>query len=203
MQNDLIPEQPDQASLEAAIAPRLRGVNLYLIGMMGCGKTTVGKMLAQKLGYRFFDTDATLEHAAGQTVSEIFAQSGEAAFRQLETQVLAELAAYPRLAIATGGGIILNPKNWSYLHHGLVVWLDVPLEQLYYRLKNSTTRPLLQDPNPRQRIYDLLEQRLPLYAQADVQVHLRGRESPEMTAIRTLEAIAQVIKQEQEEKTED
>jgi shikimate kinase len=113
---------------------RLKGLNLYLVGMMGAGKSSTGAALAQGLGYQFFDTDSVLEAAAAQTIPEIFAQQGEAAFRQLETQVLAELSAYQRLVIATGGGIVSRPENWSYLHHGIVVWLDVPLAVLKQRL---------------------------------------------------------------------
>ena len=99
----------------------LKGVNIYLIGMMGVGKTTVAQILAQRLGYRFFDTDTLLEQVAGRTINEIFASEGEAAFRELETKILAELSAYTKIAIATGGGIVLRQQNWSYLHHGLIV----------------------------------------------------------------------------------
>ncbi|GAB4152096.1 MAG: shikimate kinase [Cyanobacteria bacterium J069] len=182
-------------------AQRLRRTNLYLVGMMGCGKTTVGRLVAQKLGYQFFDTDALLETATQQTVAQVFAERGEAGFRELETQILAELSsyAYGSLAIATGGGAVLNPQNWSYLHHGIVIWLDVPAEQLYYRLRHSSTRPLLQDPDPRQRIQEILDQRRPLYAQADVHVQLRGRESPEFVTARVLEAIARAIRSAERE----
>jgi shikimate kinase len=182
-------------------AQRLRRTNLYLVGMMGCGKTTVGRLVAQKLGYQFFDTDALVEAATHQTVAQVFAERGEDGFRELETHILAELSsyAYGSLAIATGGGVVLRPQNWSYLHYGIVVWLDVPAEQLYYRLRHSSTRPLLQDPDPRQRIQDILNQRRPLYAQADVHVQLRGRESPEFVTARVLEAIAQAIRPEASE----
>ncbi|HEY9847630.1 MAG TPA: shikimate kinase, partial [Candidatus Caenarcaniphilales bacterium] len=120
----------------------LRGVNLYLIGMMGAGKTTIGHLLATELNYHFFDTDALVEQLTGQSVAQLFATLGEPAFRQLESQVLAELAAYKNLVIATGGGVVLTPMNWSYLRHGVVAWLDVPVEQLYRRLKTDSTRPL-------------------------------------------------------------
>lgn len=171
----------------------LRGLNLYLIGMMGSGKSTVGKVLADQLGYRFFDTDTLVEQIAKQSVSQIFAEVGEAEFRQLEGQVLRELSAYTRLVIATGGGIILKQDNWSALRHGVIVWLKVPVEQLYQRLQTDTTRPLLQDPNPQAKLQSLLEQRQSLYAQADVQVeHIPG-ESPEQLAQRILEQVKQVI----------
>lgn len=176
----------------------LKGVNLYLIGMMGCGKTTVGRILAQQLGYRFFDTDAVIEQAAGQTVSEIFATAGEAAFRQLETQVLAELSAYKRLAIATGGGIVLHPMNWSYLRHGVVVWLDASIDQLYDRLAGDTSRPLLQDPDPKGRLRSLLDQRRSFYAQADVHTRVPVGASPKQVAIAVLDGIQPILRSETE-----
>jgi shikimate kinase len=174
----------------------LKGVNLYLIGMMGAGKSTLGKRLAQQLGYRFADTDAVIEQAAGQSVSEIFAASGEATFRELETEVLGQLAAYQRMAIATGGGIILQRKNWSYLRHGIVVWLDVPIEDLCDRLQHDTTRPILQGVDLRQKLQTLLDQRQTLYAQADVRITVGKNEAPEPLAHRVLAEIQQVLKPE-------
>lgn len=180
----------------------LKGVNLYLIGMMGSGKTTVGRLLAEQLGYRFFDTDTVIEQVAKQSVSQIFAADGEAIFRQLETQVLAELSAYTRLTIATGGGIVLKRENWSYLHHGIVVWLDVPIAQLLERLQNDATRPLLQTADPAVQLQDLMAQRRSLYAQADVHVVCTSNESPEQVAARTIEQIKQVLKPEKPEANE-
>jgi len=171
-------------------------VNLYLIGMMGAGKSTLGKLLAQELGYRFLDTDAVIEAAAGQPVTEIFATSGEAAFRELETQVLGQAAAYQQMAIATGGGIILQRQNWSYLRHGIVIWLDVPLEQLRDRLEGDSTRPILQGVDLQQKLKTLLEQRQHLYAQADVRIVVDGKESPQQLTIRVLEAIQKSLKPE-------
>ena len=172
----------------------LKGSNVYLIGMMGAGKTTVGKLLAAQLGYRFMDTDAVIEQVTGLPVVELFAQSGEAAFRQMESQVLAELCAYMRLTIATGGGIVLKRENWGYLRHGIVVWLDVPVEQLQTRLEADTTRPLLQDADPATRLQALLEQRQPLYAQADVHIRYNAAETPEEVATRAIEQIKQALK---------
>lgn len=172
----------------------LKGVNLYLVGMMGAGKTTVGRELATRLGYRFIDTDAVIEQLTGQSISQLFASFGEAEFRQLESQVLAEICAYKNLAIATGGGIVMRRENWSYLHHGLIVWLDVPVEQLYARLQSDTTRPLLQDPDPLGKLRSLLEQRQPLYAQADLRVTVSGEETLEQLATRVLEEIPTVLK---------
>jgi shikimate kinase len=171
-----------------------QGINLYLIGMMGSGKTTVGQILAKALKYRFFDTDVVIEQLAKQSVAEIFATSGEAAFRDLETQVLAELSSYHRLAIATGGGIVLQRKNWSHLQQGLVVWLDLPVEQICDRLQGDTSRPLLQNADLREKLTDLLEQRRILYAQADLHIAVQPDETPGQLAVRILDTIPTVLK---------
>ncbi|WP_414548108.1 shikimate kinase [Anabaena sp. CCY 0017] len=172
----------------------LQGINLYLIGMMGAGKTTVGQLLANYLGYRFLDTDDIITQSAGRSINQLFAEEGEAAFRQLESDVLAQVCAYTRLTIATGGGIVLRTENWSYLHHGLVVWLDVPVELLYTRLAEDTTRPLLQDADPLGKLRSLLEERTPLYSQADLKITVRAEETPEEIAHRVMEAIPSVLK---------
>lgn len=187
--------KPMTQSLET-LSERMKGVSLYLVGMMGAGKSTVGRILAKQLSYRFCDTDAIAEQVAGKPITAIFAESGEAAFRALETQVLAEVAAYRRMAIATGGGIVMEPMNWSYLRHGLVVWLDVPTEILYARLKGNTTRPLLQHPNPQQRLEELLEQRRSHYSLADLQICVCPDESPQQVAERVLQGIAGILKPE-------
>lgn len=171
----------------------LKGVSLYLVGMMGAGKTTVGRELATYLGYRFVDTDAVISQVTGKSITQLFADVGEEAFRQLESQVLAEVSAYTNLVIATGGGIVLRRKNWSYLHHGLVVWLDVPVELLYARLAADTTRPLLQDADdPLAKLRVLLEQRQPLYRQADLQITVTN-DTPQQLATRVLEKIPTVL----------
>lgn len=172
----------------------LRGVNLYLIGMMGVGKSTVGDLLAKQLGYTFLDTDSIITQLTGKTINQLFAEEGEPAFRQLESDVLAQVCARKELVIATGGGIVMRRENWSYLHHGLIVWLDAPIELLYTRLAEDTTRPLLQDPDPKGKLRSLLEQRTPLYSQADLHITLREEETPEEIANRVMEAIPSVLK---------
>ncbi len=173
----------------------LKGVNLYLIGMMGSGKTTIGRLLAKELSYHFFDTDALIEQVGGQSIPQIFAETGEPGFRQLETQVLAELSAYKNLAIATGGGIVLNRINWSYLRHGIVIWLDVAVEQLYTRLQqDATPRPLLIDTDPLTKLRMLVEQRQRLYAQADVQVTIAENVTSEQVVVQVLQAVSQILK---------
>jgi shikimate kinase len=177
----------------AAVNQLLRGTNLYLIGMMGSGKTTVARLLAMQLKYKFLDTDTIIEQLTQKSISQIFAESGETTFREIETQVLARVAAETRTAIATGGGIVLNRQNWSYLHHGVVVWLDVPVEQLLKRLQGSTNRPLLNDPDPQQKLQHILEQRQSLYALADVRVKVEADESPNSVAARVLYAVGGAI----------
>ncbi|MFN5514612.1 MAG: shikimate kinase, partial [Cyanobacteriota bacterium] len=122
----------------------LRGLSVFLIGMMGSGKSAVGQVLAKRLGYRFFDADIVLERVAQVSINDFFAQKGESAFRDLESQVLGELAAQTRSVIATGGGAVLRRQNWSYLRHGLVVWLSAPPALLAARLRGDETRPLLR-----------------------------------------------------------
>lgn len=173
---------------------RLQGTNLYLIGMMGVGKSTVGQLVAKMLGYRFFDTDTVIEQATGQTISEIFADMGEAEFRQLETQVLAELSAYTRLVVATGGGIVSQQRNWSYLRHGLIIWLNVPIEVLFQRLKKDTSRPLLQTADPLAKLQLLLQERRALYAQADIEIPVGAAESAAQVADRILLTIPNILR---------
>ncbi len=166
----------------------LKGLNIYLIGMMGSGKTTVGKHLAQNLNYRFIDTDSAIEEIAAQPISAIFERDGEAYFRKLETRVLAELSVYTRTVIATGGGIIQQQINWSYLRDGLVVWLDVDLEILKKRVVQDQTRPLAG------KLESLLKTRRPLYEQADIRIEVDPEQSPEEVSSEIVRLIPTVLK---------
>lgn len=172
----------------------LQGINIYLVGMMGSGKSTTATHLARQLNYRCFDTDTLIERVAGCSISDLFARDGEAAFRQLEHQVLSELAAYQRSVVSTGGGIVLDTANWSYLRCGLVVWLDVAPEILRQRLQGDTTRPLLQGDDPQGKLEAILEQRRSQYAQADLHLEVDANESPEHLSQRILANIPQVTK---------
>ncbi len=165
----------------------LKGVNVYLIGMMGSGKTTVGQLLGQKLNYRFFDTDVLLENVAQKSIPEIFATEGEAYFRELETKILAEVSAYVRSAIATGGGIIQQPVNWGYLRQGLVIWLDTDIDILKERLVGDNTRPLAN------KLDSLFEARRCLYAQADLHITISKEQTPEQIADEIMEKIPSVL----------
>ena len=173
----------------------LKGINVYLIGMMGAGKTTIGELLAQELNYQFFDTDKLIEKVAGKTINEIFTQEGESIFREMETKVLKEVASYTKLAIATGGGIVLNRENWSYLHYGLVIWLNAPVSVLLSRLMTDNTRPLLQNSDDlRLRLEDLLQQRENLYSQADLKINIDIEDTPAQIVTRILSNIPSVLK---------
>jgi shikimate kinase len=172
----------------------LDGTNVYLIGMMGAGKTTIGKLLSEQLNYRFIDTDSLVESCAKQTVTQIFTDYGEPAFRQIEHQVLADVSTYTRLVIATGGGIVLDVMNWSHLRDGIIIWLDVPVEQLYQRLRSShQVRPLLATPDLLATLSNVYEQRRKLYAQADICFIVDADESPQKVCDRLLTVLASKI----------
>jgi len=176
----------------------LQGLNIYLVGMMGSGKTTVGELLAKQLGYKFFDTDALITQVAGKSISNIFAEEGEVEFRAIEAQVLGEISSYTRLVVATGGGIVMNQQNWGYLHQGLVIWLDVPIPLLIARLQcdrqTADQRPLLQSPNPEQRLQEILMQRQEMYAEADLRISISSEHTPPMVQTEIWEVIPTVIK---------
>ena len=131
-----------------SLKERLSGRSIYLIGMMGSGKTSTGRPLAKRLGYGFVDADAVIEQVAGYAIPEIFERDGEAGFRLIESQVLNAISQRHSLVVATGGGVVTKPENWGQLHSGIVVWLDVDRAQLIERLRDdSTQRPLLQQPD--------------------------------------------------------
>jgi len=174
---------------------RLEGLNLYLVGMMGSGKSSAGRHLAQQLGYRFLDADTTLEQVAGRPIPELFATEGEEGFRRLEAAVLNQIASWHSLVVATGGGVVTQPQNWGQLHQGVVIWLDAPDSLLLQRLAaDPTPRPLMAVANPAARLAELLAQRRPLYAQADLHIQQDGRPADQVAA-QILEALPSVIKQ--------
>lgn len=181
--------------METALAARLQGLNLYLVGMMGAGKSAVGRPLADALGYRFLDADQAIEQVAGCTIPELFAAEGESGFRQVETQVLSGIASWHSLVVATGGGVVLRPENWGVMHQGAVIWLDAPEPLLLERLgADPTPRPLMQAADPAARLAELLAQRRPLYAQADLHIEQSG-EPPEAVAALVLDALPTLLKE--------
>ena len=152
--------------------------NIILIGMMGAGKTTVGKMLAKHLGKTFVDSDEEIQRRTGVTIPHIFDVEGEAGFRLRETGVIQELLKQDGIVLATGGGAVLNPQNRATMqHNGIVVYLKSNVHDLWQRTRHDHNRPLLQTENPRARLQELHDQRDPLYmATADLIVNT-GKQS--------------------------
>ena len=149
--------------------------NIYLIGLMGAGKTTVGRHLARSLGRRFLDSDHEIEARTGVRIPTIFEIEGEAGFRQRESQVIAQIAAEHGLVVATGGGAILAPENRRHLAaSGTVIYLYAPPETLFARTRQDRNRPLLRVADPLARLRELFVQRDPLYREvADIIVESR------------------------------
>jgi shikimate kinase len=173
----------------------LQGLNIYLIGIMGAGKSTIGPLLAENLGYGFLDTDPVIEKLAAQSIAEIFQTAGEAEFRQIETQVLAEVSAYTRLVVATGGGIVVERENWNHLHQGLVIWLDPAVDLVVDRLQEDTTRPLLANAEDLHSKLDLIAAaRRDRYAEADLHIPININQTPAEIVDRILTAIPTVLK---------
>lgn len=141
--------------------------NIILTGFMGTGKTTLGRLLAEQIGYKFIDTDALIEERIGQTIADLFQAQGEAAFRKLEAELVKELAQQEGLVIATGGGLVLNPKNVAALNKtGKIICLTASPEEILARIsKQQDVRPLLQEKDPQAKIIELLQQRATIYQQ--------------------------------------
>jgi len=145
-----------------------------LVGMMGAGKSAVGRRLAARLDVPFKDADTEIELAAGCTVAEIFARYGEAAFRDGERKVIARLLSEPPMILATGGGAFIDAETRARLRESAItVWIDVPIDVLMQRVHRRNTRPLLQTADPRATLEKLLAERTPIYAQADLTVESR------------------------------
>jgi shikimate kinase len=141
--------------------------SVFLVGMMGAGKTTVGRLLANALGFEFIDADRELEARSGALIATIFSIEGEEGFRRRESTLIDELTQRPGIVLATGGGAVLNADTRKRLRErGLVVYLRATGEEIYRRTRKDRSRPLLQTADPRSRIDVLLEQRQPLYEEA-------------------------------------
>lgn len=144
---------------------------VVLVGMMGAGKTAVGRALAHRLNVPFLDSDAEIEAAAAMTISEIFARDGEAFFRNRETEVIGRLLRGPCCILSTGGGAFLSPRNRAMISDaGVSLWLNTDLKVLWSRVKNKDSRPLLRTCDPFATLSDLYKARVPIYAEADLQV---------------------------------
>jgi shikimate kinase len=164
--------------------------SIVLVGLMGAGKTKIGRRLAVRLNLPFFDSDEQIEAAAGETIEEIFRNRGEAVFRDGERRVIARLLQGPIHVLATGGGAFMDPATRRVIAGSAVsVWLRADLDVLFARVSRRSNRPLLKTPDPRAVLAELIERRYPIYAEADVTVD-SGDGPPEATATRAIAALA-------------
>jgi shikimate kinase len=159
--------------------------NIALIGFMGTGKSSVGQLVAAQLHFAYLDTDHVIEARAGKTISELFAQDGEPAFRELERRVVEELSLRRKTVISSGGGLAANEANLASLKsHALVVCLWASPERIWERVRGQTHRPLLNEPDPLARIRSLLAVREPWYRKADILLN---------TELRSVREVAQQV----------
>lgn len=197
-----VPQSPETRALKVAakeVKSLLRKCPLYFVGCMGCGKSVVAKYAAFELGYRFLDTDELVELAAGGVpVSKIFADSGEDAFRNVESAVLDQVQSFTSTCVATGGGIVLRNENWARMQTGIVVFLDVPARVLAERLDGDESRPLLAGLDgidaKEGRLREILESRRIRYELADVTVPVTGEQAVDDIAGDIFRRVANFIK---------
>jgi shikimate kinase len=151
---------------------------LYLVGFMASGKTTVGRALAQELGWPFIDIDTEIEAREGRAIARIFLEHGETRFREVETEVIRQFAAGAPAVVALGGGAFVQPANRELIENsGITVWLDCPLETIRKRLGDDSTRPLAANRNG---LEELFAERRPLYARANYRIDVDTDDSPEI-----------------------
>lgn len=145
--------------------------NLVLVGLMGAGKSAIGRIVAQQLGLPFVDTDTEIERVSRMTIAELFAAYGEEEFRALETRVIKRLLRTGPRVVSTGGGAFINERTRKQIERGgLSVWLNADLDVLWERVNKRDHRPLLKTENPKQTLKDLMDKRYPIYALADITV---------------------------------
>ena len=182
------PKSPGPIS-PGAIPASIRERPIVLVGLMGSGKSTIGRRLAQRLNMRFVDADDEIERAAGMTISDIFAKFGEAHFRDGERRVIQRLLGNPVHVLATGGGAFMDPSTRALIkERAISVWLKAELDQLLKRIGRRNDRPLLQNVDPRAKLAELIELRYPVYAEADLTVDSADG-PPDVTVQRVLRAI--------------
>lgn len=183
--------QTRQTSGESAAAQAfVPSRTIVLVGLMGAGKTKIGRRLAARLNLPFFDSDGEIEAAAGESIPEIFRNRGEAVFRDGERRVLARLLSQPVHVLATGGGAFMDPQTRSVIaRRGVSVWLRADLDVLFARVSRRNNRPLLQERDPRAVLAELIERRYPVYAEADLTID-SGDGAPEQTVNCAIAALA-------------
>ncbi|HCP80353.1 MAG TPA: shikimate kinase [Octadecabacter sp.] len=163
---------------------------VVLVGMMGSGKTAIGRELAYRLNVPYVDSDAEIEAAANETISEIFERSGESFFRDREAEVIARLLQSEPCVLSTGGGAYLAERNRTVIsEQGVAVWLDADLELLWERVRHKDTRPLLRTADPKKTLSEIFEQRAPVYALAD----MRAEAKPEFSIYEMTDEVLQVL----------
>jgi len=152
----------------------LRGRSIFLIGMMGSGKSSTGPVLAEILKYKYVDLDVLIEKLTKKTIDKVFSEEGEEYFRDLETQCLQEIIKLPSVVVSTGGGVVLKKENWGILRQGIIVWLDINKEIALNRLNSKDNiRPLLKG-NIDIKYEEIFQTRKDIYAQADLRVEINN-----------------------------
>lgn len=167
-------DQPKEMNSTEALLSLLGERSIVLVGLMGCGKSSVGRRLASRLGIGFVDADEEIERVAAKTIVEIFSDHGEAYFRDGERRVIGRLLASGPQVLATGGGAFINPETRAKIRErGVSVWLRAELPVLMRRVSKRDTRPLLKTGDPEATMRALMDKRYPIYAEADVTVESR------------------------------
>ncbi len=167
-------DQPKEPNSTEALLALLGERSIVLVGLMGCGKSSVGRRLAARLGIAFIDADEEIERVAAKSIVEIFTDHGEAYFRDGERRVIARLLANGPQVLATGGGAFINPETRAKIRErGLSIWLHAELPVLMRRVSKRDTRPLLKQGDPEATMRDLMDKRYPIYAEADITVESR------------------------------
>jgi shikimate kinase len=164
---------------------------VVLVGMMGCGKSAIGRSLADRLDVPFVDSDAAIEAAAALTIAEIFARDGEAFFREREAEVLRRILSGPPGIVSTGGGAFMAERNRaSIAEMGVALWLDADLETLWERVRHKDTRPLLRTANPKATLTEIFHARRPIYEQAGLSLTIGRNATIDDTTQSALDALA-------------
>ena len=180
-------------STPKTLKEKLGGRNIFLIGMMGSGKSQTGPVLAKMINYAFVDTDDVIEKASKQSISSIFETDGEKVFRDVEKKVLKEISQHHSLVIATGGGLVTLPENWGILHQGIVIWLDLDLKRSIKRLESDQKRrPLLLGDNLAENFSQIYESRKPIYLESDLRIEVEDQ-SPYEVATMVAEHLPSIL----------